>query len=171
MHITTKYKWVSRKLSRKVHIIDEFGLTYCKIENGMNRDRLDGVSNTVPDGRSVCRMCTQLIKKAVKKKSRPKSRPQKKRRDNFLQSQEWARIRYEALKRSRGKCECCGRSSQDGAVMNVDHIEPRHKRPDLALTLSNLQILCSWCNQGKGGWDDTDWREPRLATLMGERMD
>lgn len=26
------------------------------------------------------------------------------------------------------------------------------------------------CNHGKGNWDETDWREPRLAVLMGEAV-
>ncbi len=54
--------------------------------------------------------------------------------------------------------------------MHVDHIKPRRKYPELALSRSNLQVLCNLCNHGKGNWDETDWREPRLAVLMGERM-
>jgi 5-methylcytosine-specific restriction endonuclease McrA len=57
-----------------------------------------------------------------------------------------------------GRCLCCGASSQDGAVMNVDHIKPRWKFPKLQLTITNLQVLCSRCNVGKGAWDQTDWR-------------
>jgi 5-methylcytosine-specific restriction endonuclease McrA len=43
--------------------------------------------------------------------------------------------------------------------MNVDHIKPRHKYPHLAMDESNLQVLCATCNAGKGGRDETDWRE------------
>ena len=78
----------------------------------------------------------------------------------FYHSPEWLRVRYEALKRSRGHCECCGASPADGARMNVDHIKPRHKFPALALDIDNLQVLCARCNAGKGGWDQTDWRPP-----------
>ena len=76
------------------------------------------------------------------------------------------------LFRSAGALQisCCGKSAEDGVILNVDHIIARKKRPDLALTLSNLQILCSDCNVGKGSWDDTDWREPSLRVLMGEGM-
>ena len=42
--------------------------------------------------------------------------------------------------------------------MNVDHIKPRKKYPELALDKSNLQVLCEECNHGKGNWDETDWR-------------
>lgn len=76
----------------------------------------------------------------------------------FLQSYEWRKLRYEALQRHGARCQCCGRGAADGAVMNVDHIKPRRKYPDLALDIDNLQVLCSVCNHGKGNWDETDWR-------------
>lgn len=76
----------------------------------------------------------------------------------FLESYEWRRIRYEALKVNGAKCQCCGATPDSGAVMNVDHIKPRKYFPELALTLMNLQVLCHECNHGKANWDDTDWR-------------
>lgn len=78
--------------------------------------------------------------------------------DAFLASYEWRRVRMMALKTYGPRCMCCGATPADGAVMNVDHIKPRLKFPKLALTLSNLQILCAPCNHGKGNWDETDWR-------------
>jgi len=77
----------------------------------------------------------------------------------FYRTHEWKVVRYEALKRDGATCQCCGRSARDGFVMNVDHIKPIRKYPKLALELSNLQTLCASCNQGKGGWDRTDWRD------------
>ena len=82
----------------------------------------------------------------------------KKKIPAFFDSPEWKRVRYQVLKRDGGKCQCCGRSAKQGAVMNVDHIKPRLKYPKLALKMSNLQTLCASCNQGKGGKDETDWR-------------
>lgn len=78
--------------------------------------------------------------------------------DGFLETFEWRKVRYEAIKRSNGKCCACGGSPATGAVLNVDHIKPRRLRPDLALDVNNLQVLCSPCNHGKGNWDATDWR-------------
>lgn len=78
--------------------------------------------------------------------------------DKFLQSYEWRKLRMEALKLHGARCQCCGASPATGAVMNVDHIKPRRTHPELALTLSNLQVLCGECNHGKGNWDQTDWR-------------
>lgn len=84
---------------------------------------------------------------------------------------EWKRVRYAALKANDGRCELCGTSKQDGAKLNVDHIKPISTHWHLRFELSNLQVLCGSCNCGKGGNDDTDWREPSLRVLMGEAMD
>ena len=100
------------------------------------------------------------LEKSMKKKKKraPKKRHAKIVTDKFLLSYEWRKLRYQALKKYGGKCQCCGRSPADGAVLNVDHIQPRKKRPDLALNIDNLQVLCGECNHGKGNWDETDWR-------------
>src|SRR4051812_22617275 len=71
----------------------------------------------------------------------------------FYQSREWRDLRYKALLRSDGRCECCGRSRHDGVKLHVDHIKPMHRYPALRLTLSNLQVLCEDCNMGKGAWN------------------
>ena len=75
--------------------------------------------------------------------------------------------------KSRGaRCECCGATPADGVRMHVDHIKPRRKYPELALTESNLQVLCEECNHGKGNWDETDWREPHeRLTVVAEDID
>ncbi len=96
--------------------------------------------------------------KKKKKISKKKSRSGKKTIDPFLASYEWRKLRMEALKLHGTKCQCCGASPKTGAVLNVDHIKPRKFFPELALSISNLQILCSECNHGKGNWDQTDWR-------------
>ena len=83
----------------------------------------------------------------------------------FLQTREWQQLRYRALVRYGGRCMACGRTAQQGVVINVDHIKPRKHYPHLALDITNLQILCGdgpggGCNAGKGNWDMTDWRTP-----------
>jgi len=79
--------------------------------------------------------------------------------DDFLGSFEWRRVRFEALKKNNGCCELCGRNKHDDIKLNVDHIKPRKKHPELALDVNNLQVLCNECNHGKGNWDETDWRK------------
>lgn len=85
--------------------------------------------------------------------------------DDFLSTFEWRRVRMMALKKYGPRCQCCGATPADGAVMNVDHIKPRKLFPHLALNVNNLQILCHECNHGKGNWDMTDWRNPAAAEL------
>lgn len=89
-------------------------------------------------------------------------------RGGFFESREWQEARYEALRRSNGCCELCGASKKDGVVIQVDHIKPRSKYPDLALEQSNLQVLCRPCNLGKGVGDEIDWRKkPALKVVRG----
>lgn len=79
-------------------------------------------------------------------------------RISFYDTDEWRTVRYQALKRHGGCCQCCGARAERGKPLHVDHIKPRSKYPELALTLGNLQVLCPDCNLGKRAWDETDWR-------------
>jgi 5-methylcytosine-specific restriction endonuclease McrA len=101
----------------------------------------------------------------IKKKKTKKPRTIKPKNDfsnvtdkSFLSSYKWRKLRMVALKKHGPRCQCCGATPEIGAVMNVDHIKPRKKYPELALDIENLQILCGACNHGKSNWDETDWR-------------
>lgn len=76
----------------------------------------------------------------------------------FYRSKEWRRLRYQAFSEYGNKCCVCGRGPNDGMVMHVDHIKPRSLYPHLALTLSNLQIMCNECNVSKSNKDEVKWR-------------
>jgi len=58
------------------------------------------------------------------------------------------KLRYSILERDGFRCNACGMSASDGAILHVDH--------RIAVVnggtndLSNLQTLCSDCNLGKG---------------------
>jgi len=77
---------------------------------------------------------------------------------NFYQSREWLELRYLALQKHGRQCQCCG-AVPPRVVLHVDHIKPKSRYPELALVLSNLQILCEACNRGKSNKDDTDFRK------------
>lgn len=122
-----------------------------------------------------------LKAKALAEKSIPRKNPKKQKtvkaprlkavdNDEFLASYEWRRVRMVALKKYGPRCQCCGSTPADGAVMNVDHIKPRKLFPHLALDVNNLQVLCHECNHGKGNWDMTDWRAQvdHLKSVLGE---
>lgn len=84
--------------------------------------------------------------------------------EEFYASLSWKKLRYQALAKSAGKCQCCG-ANGDKAPLHVDHVKPRSKYPDLALSLDNLQVLCADCNIGKLNQDETDWRKPLLRIV------
>ena len=82
---------------------------------------------------------------------------------HFLQTPEWRRVRYDALRANDSRCELCGRNKHQlppGEYLNVDHIHSRKARPDLALEVTNLAVLCSADNAGKGNRYADDWRHP-----------
>lgn len=77
----------------------------------------------------------------------------------FLNSEEWKRVRWLALKKFGFACMACGRTRRDGVILHIDHIKPRCRYPELALSLDNLQVLCQTCNFGKGYEHEDDLRE------------
>lgn len=85
--------------------------------------------------------------------------------ERFLRSDEWYALRQIAFEKHGRKCMKC-KITDKHATITVDHIKSRKDHPELALELSNLQILCRTCNSIKGNRDDTDWREPSLRVLM-----
>jgi 5-methylcytosine-specific restriction endonuclease McrA len=77
---------------------------------------------------------------------------------DFYESREWLDLRYRVLQKSGGSCKLCGCRASSDNPLQVDHIKPRSKHPELALVESNMQVLCKNCNQGKSNKDVTDWR-------------
>lgn len=78
--------------------------------------------------------------------------------NSFYRSLAWRRLRYDALTKAGGRCQCCGAFGV-GVALHVDHVKPRSLWPELALDPKNLQVLCDDCNIGKGVRDQTDWRK------------
>lgn len=52
---------------------------------------------------------------------------------------------------------CCG-AKPPNVIIQVDHIKPRSKYPDLAYDPKNLQVLCRDCNKGKYDRFEDDFR-------------
>ena len=158
--IMIKYKFNSKKRNRKQHICTADGVTYCKAENGSWR--FDTLVDSPDPQRQICGICRHLHQEGRKPINCKTGNIEKSRtnweKDFFLRSWEWKNIRWRVLQRDGHRCRSCGATAEGGARMNVDHIIPRYKNPELALTLSNLQVLCADCNHGKGNWDQTDWR-------------
>lgn len=77
---------------------------------------------------------------------------------SFYDSAEWRDLRYRALKKHGAVCQCCKTRATPGNPIQVDHIKPRSRFPELEYDINNLQVLCKDCNLGKRAWDQTDWR-------------
>ena len=63
------------------------------------------------------------------------------------------KVRYEVFSRDGFRCKACGRTTDDGVKIVVDHIRP----VDWGGTndISNLITLCEECNRGKKAWVDS----------------
>lgn len=109
------------------------------------------------------------VRRAAPKAIAGRHAPSKDLKDQFYYSWEWRTLRMEVLKASGRRCQCCGATPADTGTdgkkvrLVVDHIKPLSKFWSLRLERSNLQVLCDECNQGKGAWDETDWREEAPA--------
>lgn len=73
----------------------------------------------------------------------------------FCESDAWLELRDLAIEKYGSVCMCCGSVSR----IQVDHVKPKSRYPDLALDINNLQILCWPCNRTKANRHETDYRE------------
>lgn len=73
----------------------------------------------------------------------------------FYETREWLSLRYQVLKKYGRRCMVCFATE---TIIQVDHIKPISKFPELALDESNLQVMCMACNLGKSNTDSIDWR-------------
>lgn len=72
--------------------------------------------------------------------------------DRSLFQDHWRQLRLVALGYYGLTCACCGigRAAEGWLYMEVDHVRPFAAYPEKYLSLSNLQILCRYCNRRKG---------------------
>lgn len=79
-------------------------------------------------------------------------------KEKFYRSRAWQRLRYDALRKYKSTCCCCGRRAKDGYEMHVDHIVPLSVDWRKRLDPNNVQVLCADCNRAKSNLDSTDFR-------------
>lgn len=68
------------------------------------------------------------------------------------------KLRYQILTKFKSTCLLCGKSTKDGVTVEVDHIKPISKYPELTNDPDNLQVLCTACNLGKRDTYEDDLR-------------
>jgi len=78
--------------------------------------------------------------------------------DDFYQSKKWKRLRERVLLKWPNVCMKC-KSKED---LCVDHVRPRSIFPSLALSFSNMGILCKSCNEKKSARIEPDYRPKRI---------
>ncbi len=88
-----------------------------------------------------------VIKLALERKELIEERKQ------FYSSPEWRQIRTQVIKEYGKVCCECGLYIDNSIDVTVDHILPRSKHPELALSSGNLRVLCRSCNSKKGNRD------------------
>lgn len=90
----------------------------------------------------------------------------------FYKSWRWKELRLIALDTYGRRCVSCGAapSADNSVVLNVDHIKPLRFNPELALDLSNLQVLCQDCNQGKSWFNENDYRSDDQKNLSRKEL-
>lgn len=78
----------------------------------------------------------------------------------FYKSWRWRELRLIVLDACGRYCCSCGKSPRpdNKVVLHVDHVKPLRSYPKLALDISNLQVLCEDCNQGKSWYHSNDYR-------------
>jgi len=97
--------------------------------------------------------------------SKVKSKKVKSEAQRFYSSNAWRRLKAEVFRKYEATCMCCGASRESGEQIQVDHILPRSLHPNLALDISNCQLLCGPCNRLKSNTDTKDWRTEEELTL------
>lgn len=68
-------------------------------------------------------------------------------------------LRWQVFQRDNWRCVSCGRTTDDGIILHVDHIIPRSKGG--LDHLDNYQTLCDICNIGKSNRDRTNLRKQK----------
>ncbi len=112
-----------------------------------------------------CRYCFRKAEKKKDKEERASAREESySSRRGFCDTKEWRILRGWALEFYGEICHACGSKER----IQVDHIKPKSKYPELAYEFDNLQVLCRACNFDKSNYHEIDYR---LTTLDGLEND
>ena len=107
--------------------------------NSLNLGELDDTSIARDFIHTSMNWLPDYVRKSKQKKKKKKKKSGRKPISN--------KLRTKVLKRDNFTCQHCGKTVEDGAKLEVDHIIP----VSLGGTddMNNLQVLCIECNRGK----------------------
>lgn len=77
---------------------------------------------------------------------------------NFYKSPEWRALRILVIRILGPECACCHKIIKKSGDLHVDHVKPKYKFPELQLSITNMQILCEYCNVVVKFKKSTDYR-------------
>ncbi len=98
---------------------------------------------------------TEPKRDTVKKKKAEKSEEEKelyKQYQKYLKSDDFKALRDRVFDRDGNRCVCCGRSIEDGAILNCHHRSYAHlfhegENTEDYVALSDLTTLCATCHR------------------------
>lgn len=90
--------------------------------------------------------------------------------EGVLSTFDWWELSQAAIKIYGPICMRCRDGTFGPGAICVDHIRPRSEVPELALDMSNLQILCKRCNKEKGNSEIADYRPKNWKHLIGKHQ-
>ena len=96
---------------------------------------------------TLCNDCGNLVRGSVtncpcKKKRKRKSKP------DIYTTAKWRKFRKQILKRDNECCQCCLTFNWiTKTTLQIHHIKPRNKYPELTYEATNCVTLCQLCNQ------------------------
>ena len=120
------------------------------VQKDKNIYSLIGFSRIENDVQDLIALCDQKIQDYIDKRGMKIWEHRRRNRKAVPGS-----IRYQVLKRAKGRCELCGISMEEKAL-EVDHIVPKNLGGEDSI--DNYQALCFTCNANKRDTDDTDFR-------------
>lgn len=119
----------------------------------------------------ICSKCGKIINREIKcecyksiKRVKPTQTVDKGEDLIFKHKYKWWKLREEIIKRDNGHCQRCWNKYGilNDQRLEVHHIKPRTKYPELTFEEENLVTLCRTCNAQLGVREELDfaWEVP-----------
>lgn len=85
--------------------------------------------------------------------------------DSIYKTPEWRKVRNWFISTFGMKCMCCGKEFNKLSMTDIVSV---YARPDLCLSLTNLQLLCTTCKENKE--DGVDYKSKQQKQLIADHL-